>query len=119
MFNKMLSCRLELNVYRISLRTFCTDQKQSFSVISFYKFKKILEPKELVETLRPCLKEINVKGRIYINTVGINSQICLPSGKTDDMKKLFADYYSKNIEYKVHYSNFQVFNRLRDLKIVN
>ena len=99
-----------------TLRSYCSDKSQQFSILSFYKFKKTQEPGALIDSLRPCLNDNEVKGRIYINTVGINSQICMPCDNVERTKDLFNDCYGDDIDYKIHSAEFQVFNKLRKLR---
>jgi len=93
-------------------RKFCS-QPLPFTVLSFYKFKKIEYP-DLVESLvRTNLDELDARGRIYINQIGINAQMCVPSSNLEKAKSVFSDGLSCDIDFRAQSSDFQVFNRLR------
>ena len=82
--------------------------------MSFYKFKNINNPSLTVELVRSHLEEVDAKGRIYVNKVGINAQMCLPSEHQNLTQNFFWDNVSEIIDFKTQFSHFQVFNRLRD-----
>jgi len=85
----------------------------SYSVVSFYKFAKIEDPSSLVIKLTEKLRDLLVNGRIYVNGAGINAQMCLPSEHVSDALNLFRGHYIDQINYNIHKTNFQVFNKLR------
>jgi len=94
------------------VRFYCKDESLNYAVVSFYKFQHVANPKCFVQNIKPRLSQIQVKGRVYLNSVGINSQICLPQDNLNQAKQLFEETY-EDIDYRIHYSDFQVFRRLR------
>jgi len=99
------------NNYCSSSRSITDDQ--SFSVVSFYKLKHLDNPQQIVGSLATLLADLHAKGRIYINRVGVNAQMCLPRKNVSTVSEFFAQVYGDNIHYNVHATDFQVFNRLR------
>ncbi|WP_276374020.1 rhodanese-related sulfurtransferase [Chryseolinea sp. H1M3-3] len=57
------------------------------TTISFYKYHHILDPKEFRDELYKGLESLEVLGRIYIATEGINAQISVPEEHFDRFKK--------------------------------
>ena len=92
-----------------------SSNQNDFAVISFYKFTQLNNPRSLVELVRSHLEQIDAKGRIYVNKVGINAQMCLPSEHQKQAEIFFCDNIYENIDFKIQFSDFQVFNRLRDV----
>lgn len=60
--------------------------------ISFYCYFKIEEPSEFRNILYKQLKELDVLGRIYLASEGINAQISVPSSNLEDFKSCL-DFY--------------------------
>ena len=56
------------------------------TTISFYCYFKIEEPQLFRNELFKNLKELDVLGRIYLASEGINAQISVPSAKFDELK---------------------------------
>jgi len=94
------------------VRFYCKNESLNFAVVSFYKFKNVTNPKNIVQNMKPRLSHIQAKGRVYLNSVGINSQICLPQDNLNEAKQIFEETY-ENINLRIHYSDFQVFRKLR------
>lgn len=92
-----------------------SSNQHDFSVMSFYKFTPLNNPRSLVELVRYQLEQIDAKGRIYVNKVGINAQMCLPFEHQKQAEIFFCDNICENIDFKTQFSDFQVFNRLRDV----
>ena len=67
-------------------------KKESFKRItcSFYRYCEINKLEELRDTLYQDLSDLNILGRIYIASEGINAQISIPEHKWND----FKDYIS-------------------------
>ena len=65
-------------------------EKESFKRItcSFYRYCEIDNPEELRDTLYQNLSDLNILGRIYVSSEGINAQISIPEHKWND----FEDY---------------------------
>src|SRR6186713_1939448 len=55
--------------------------------ISFYKYHHILDPKEFRNELYEGLQTLDVLGRIYVASEGINAQISVPEEQFDFFKK--------------------------------
>ena len=55
-------------------------KKEKFSrlIVSFYLFKKIINPLNSRDALFTSLNDLNIKGRIYLSKDGINAQISIP-----------------------------------------
>ena len=54
--------------------------------VSFYRYHHILDPKTFRDELYHGLASLNVLGRIYIATEGINAQISVPDAALDSFK---------------------------------
>jgi len=67
-------------------------KKESFERItcSFYRYCEIDNPEELRDTLYQDLSDLNILGRIYVASEGINAQISIPEHKWNN----FQDYIS-------------------------
>lgn len=67
-------------------------RKESFERItcSFYRYCEIDNPEELRDTLYQDLSDLNILGRIYVASEGINAQISIPEHKWNN----FQDYIS-------------------------
>ena len=67
-------------------------KKESFERItcSFYRYCEINNPEELRDMLYQDLSSLNILGRIYVASEGINAQISIPEHKWND----FEDYIS-------------------------
>merc|ERR1719167_1929779 len=94
--NVVLSCdktkfsRVKLKVGWFSLRQLCSVINSShFSVVSFYKFNKIEDPPSAVSRVSVALRDLRANGRIYVNRVGVNAQMCLPSENLSCARALF------------------------------
>ena len=59
------------------------------TTISFYKYVIIKSPDILRDELYKTLNEINVLGRIYLSSEGINAQVSVPKDKLDIFKMIF------------------------------
>lgn len=77
--------------------------KESFTLLTFYKFVDVKDPKKEVEDhLRFC-KDIWMKGRVYIWTEGISSTVTCNEGQL--------------MAYKMYLNNHELFNNPDDLDI--
>jgi UPF0176 protein len=56
------------------------------TTISFYKYHHILSPDDFRNELYKKFDDLNVMGRVYIATEGINAQISVPTEKVNDFK---------------------------------
>lgn len=55
--------------------------------VSFYKYHKLVDPVAFRNSLYQSMQALDVLGRIYVATEGINAQISVPSGKLESFKK--------------------------------
>jgi hypothetical protein len=85
----------------------------SFAVISFYKFLPIPSPGELKEQFTQIMCELNGRGRIYLNKIGINAQLCIPQASWVPFLAFLHAHLSPDVDLKTQRSCEQVFNRLR------
>ena len=78
-------------------------QNESFerTTISFYKYVVINSPDILRDQLYQKLNELNILGRIYLSSEGINAQVSVPKNKKDTFKLIFTSFdIFNNIEFK-------------------
>lgn len=69
--------------------------------VSFYKYVKIEDPKELRDHLFKEWTSLNIFGRIYIAREGINAQMSLPKSNWDEFEKnLYRDERFKGVAFK-------------------
>ena len=59
------------------------------TTISFYKYVAIKSPDTLRDELYETLNKMNVLGRIYLSSEGINAQVSVPKGKLDIFRLIF------------------------------
>jgi len=89
-----------------------TKTSLKYSVISFYQFQKIESPDDVKEEIETFLRSIGGTGRIYLNKIGINAQMCLQTSQV----QLFKDFINKvfgDVDLKTQFSDQPVFPRLR------
>ncbi|KAG7592056.1 Rhodanese-like domain superfamily [Arabidopsis thaliana x Arabidopsis arenosa] len=55
------------------------DEGEDFIVVNFYRFVSIGDPEAEIEKHLSFLKDLNIRGRIYLNEQGINAQYSGPS----------------------------------------
>ncbi len=70
-----------------------------YNVISFYRYTKLEQPAELVESLKTYCHDNNILGRIFVGLEGINGAA---SGKNDVMEqfKLFLQSFFPNLTFR-------------------
>ncbi|MEM6804066.1 MAG: rhodanese-related sulfurtransferase, partial [Bacteroidota bacterium] len=61
--------------------------EESRTTLSFYKYRKIEDPKVFRDELFSAWDKLGVKGRVYVAQEGINAQISLPSENFEDFKE--------------------------------
>src|SRR5580700_3130696 len=67
------------------------DEAEPRTTISFYRYFLVKDPKAFRDNLYKGLSDLNVFGRIYIASEGINAQLSVPKSNYDSLKKyLFA-----------------------------
>jgi len=72
-------------------------EKEKRITISFYQYHSISEPFVFRDELYKTLNALNVFGRIYIATEGINAQLSFPQSKFEELKK-----YIYSIDFLQH-----------------
>lgn len=68
------------------LKKLMLEEKEPRITISFYKYFHIDNPKEFRDELYLNFKEINVFGRVYIASEGINGQVSVPESNMDSFR---------------------------------
>ncbi|MFZ2681995.1 MAG: rhodanese-related sulfurtransferase [Patescibacteria group bacterium] len=69
--------------------------------ISFYRYVTITEPDALRDELFIAFEKLNVLGRIYLSTEGINAQISVPKPELENFRQLIdASPYFSGVEFK-------------------
>jgi len=72
------------------------------TTISFYKYHRIENPQEFRDYLYRQLDSLEVLGRIYVATEGINGQISVPTSKVDAFKnELYAISFLNGIRLNI------------------
>lgn len=82
------------------------------TVLSFYKYVKIKNPKTLRNTLFEKWDGLSVLGRVYVAKEGINAQISVPDFNLAAFKALVNDVpYFKNLDFKesIEKNNYSFF----------
>ena len=71
----------------------------SRKTVSFYKYVIIKSPQELRDQLYKNWQKLNVLGRVYLSSEGINAQVSVPEDKYDDflVHVKSIDYFKKII----------------------
>ena len=62
------------------------ESKEARTTISFYKYHTLDNPENFRDQLYEKLASIDVFGRIYVATEGINAQISVPTAKLETFK---------------------------------
>jgi UPF0176 protein len=62
--------------------------KEQRTTLSFYKYHHIADPKAFRDELYRAWSGLDVLGRIYLATEGINGQLSVPSDAFDELRKL-------------------------------
>lgn len=60
--------------------------------LSFYQYHPIINPQEFRDELYKWMSSLNVFGRIYVATEGINAQVSVPSSNYEAFKELMYSY---------------------------
>lgn len=76
---------------------------EKFTLLTFYKFVDVADPKQEVEDLLLFCRDIGIRGRIYIGTEGISSTVTCNEGQL--------------IAYKMYLDQHPLFNNPEDLDI--
>ena len=90
---------------KTKLKKWLEDENLARRTLSFYKYHTIENPQEFRDELFTRLSEMNVLGRIYIASEGINAQISVPENQFDEFKNYlysfpFLDNLRLNIALK-------------------
>ena len=62
------------------------EEKEPRLTISFYKYFHVDNPQEFRDELYLSFREINVFGRVYIASEGINGQVSVPESNMDSFR---------------------------------
>ena len=72
----------------------------------------MVEP--LAKEIKGWLEDKRATGRIYINEIGVNGQLCMTNQDCMEFRKAFqSSLRLKDIKVKVHSTDFNVFRKLR------
>lgn len=66
------------------------------TTLSFYKYHRIADPHAFRDELYRAWSDLDVLGRIYLATEGINAQLSVPSASFEDFRKLLYSIPSLN-----------------------
>ena len=78
------------------------NEKLPRRTLSFYKYHKIESPQKFRDELFTKLSEMNVLGRIYVASEGINAQISVPENRFEDFKKyLYSFPFLENLRLNI------------------
>ncbi|MCP4522606.1 MAG: hypothetical protein GY828_00115 [Candidatus Gracilibacteria bacterium] len=77
--------------------------KENYTLITFYKFVDVTDPKKEVEDHLLFCRDIGMKGRVYIGTEGISSTVTCNEGQL--------------AAYKLYLANHELFNNPDDFDI--
>src|SRR5690554_6339421 len=70
------------------LKRLMLEEKESRVTISFYKYFHLEDPQQFRDELYIKLYEIDVFGRVYIASEGINGQISVPESRKNTFKEI-------------------------------
>lgn len=87
--------------------------QKKYSIIAYYKYVDIEDPKRVVKDHKRFLRELDVRARIYIAYNGINAQMSM----AEEDAKLYTDWLVQdpcfaNIEFKIDPYHEHVFPKL-------
>lgn len=68
------------------------ESEEERTTISFYKYHQIEDPQSFRDELFESFAKIDVKGRIYVATEGINAQLSIPSSEFESFKTALYSY---------------------------
>ncbi len=88
--------------------------KQTFSVVSFYKFVSLKDLDHLQATLLPACKKHNIQGTIILSEEGINGKLSALRSDMEAIQSVFGsiDAFS-DIHYQTTYADFSPFDKLK------
>jgi UPF0176 protein len=92
-----------------------TTNNEEYYTLSFYRFIEIpaIELYTLRKRLTEQLESMNVLGRIYVATEGINAQISCPRSKLDQLRELCDTYdILRGIDFNMSTEHHRAFRRL-------
>lgn len=79
------------------------------TVVSFYKYVLIKNPKKLRDNLFKTWSDIGVLGRVYLAGEGINAQVSIPKPCLKDFRNFVDDVeYFKNVPFKYAVENYNL-----------
>ena len=93
---------LHNRVSQKELKQHLLQEKESRITISFYRYHSITDPIVFRDELYTALNVLDVFGRIYIASEGINAQVSVPQSKFDPLKEyLFSIDFLKNVRLNI------------------
>ena len=93
---------LRNRVSQKELKQHLLQEKESRITISFYRYHSITDPIVFRDELYTALNVLDVFGRIYIASEGINAQVSVPQSKFDTLKEyLFSIDFLKNVRLNI------------------
>jgi UPF0176 protein len=96
----MTELRNRINKEELKVRL--AHEKIERVTLSFYKYVKIDQPKELRDNLFIQWTKLNCFGRIYVAHEGINAQMSIPKNNWDEfVQQLYSDDRFKDVPFKI------------------
>ncbi len=93
---------LQNRVNKKELKKLIQEENTKRITVSFYRYVIIDNPQELRDNLFVQWNSLNILGRIYIASEGINAQMCVPEDNWDAFKKkLSADSRFSDMPFKI------------------
>lgn len=89
-----MSKQLHNKVNKEELRRKIAKDETERTTLSFYQYAKISNPKLFRDHLYLELSKIDVLGRVYIASEGINGQVSIPQNNVTQLREVF-----ENIEF--------------------
>jgi UPF0176 protein len=87
---------LHNRVSQEELKQLLMEEKEFRITVSFYKYFNIENPQQFRDDLYKGLNELNVFGRIYVASEGINAQASIPESKFEQFKAFLYQYPELN-----------------------
>jgi UPF0176 protein len=93
---------LHNRVSQAELKQLLLAEKEPRTTISFYQYFHVDDPQTFRDELYKALRSLNVFGRIYIASEGINAQLSVPASNVEALKSfLFSIEIFKNIRINI------------------
>jgi len=86
---------------------------KEYSVISFYHFVSLSDPKDLVRKHKKFCEQLDIRGRVYLSEEGINGQISVASQEAQTyMDFLHSDASFREMECKIQMHHDHAFEKM-------